>query len=72
MPPTTRLRYQLPLGLFMAILQFSHAAQKVSAEVSVQPIADRIEQVTFDRKALGSRKHFCVVLPQMYDADKQD
>ena len=72
MPPTTRLRYQLPLGLFMAILQSVLPDQNVSAEVSVQPIADRIEQVTFDSKALGSRKHFCVVLPQKYDADKQD
>src|SRR5690242_4022575 len=72
MPLTARLRYQLPLGFCMAILHLFHPDQKASAEVSVEPIANRIEQVTFDSKPLGSRKHFCVVLPQGYSADTND
>jgi S-formylglutathione hydrolase FrmB len=72
MPRTARLPYQVLPALCIAILQSLQHDRMAFAEVSTQPIADRIEQVTFDSKALGARKHFCVVLPGGYDADTKD
>lgn len=40
--------------------------------VSVEHIADRIEEVTFGSRAFGERKHFCVILPKAYDVRQSD